>query len=134
MRSTTLILLAAATVVACTSSAYAQKNPAGVNPTHYQCHQVKPLDPPFKPRGVALRDQFGASKAEVIRPVMICAPTAKNNLRPRDTRTHYVCYEDKGPKTPERKVEIVNQFGKEIVAVVQPSMLCVPSLKILLKQ
>ena len=134
MRSTTLILLAAATVVAGVSTAQAQKNPPGVNPTHYQCYRVKPLDPQFKPRKVKLRDQFGASAAEVIRPVMICAPTTKNNLKPRDTRTHYVCYEDKGPKTPERKVAIANQFGKEIMVVVEPTLLCVPSLKKVLKQ
>ncbi len=35
---------------------------------------------------------------------------------------------------PERKVEIVNQFGKEIMVVAQPEFLCVPSLKKVLKQ
>jgi hypothetical protein len=135
MRSTTLIPLAAAMVfTGISTTAWAQKNPPGVNPTHYQCYRVIEEKPPFKERKVRLRDQFGASSAEVIKPEFICAPTLKNNLKPRDTRTHYVCYEDKGPKTPERKVEIVNQFGKEILVVAQPTVLCVPSRKYLLKQ
>jgi hypothetical protein len=133
MRSTTLILLAAATVVAGTSSAYAQKNPAGVNPTHYQCYRVAEKTP-FKERGVKLRDQFGTSGAKVLRPEFLCAPTDKNNLRARDRKTHYLCYEDVGPKAPERTVEIVNQFGKQILVVGGPVVLCVPSLKKVLKQ
>ena len=134
MRSTTLILLAAATVVAGVHSAQAHKNPAGVNPTHYQCYQVSQKEPMFKALKVELADQFGKSAAAVLKPVMLCAPTIKNKLRPRDRKTHYLCYTDEGPKPPERPVEVVNQFGKQILVVEKPTMLCVPSLKILLKK
>jgi hypothetical protein len=133
MRSTPLILLAAATVVACTNSAYAQKNPPRVNPTHYQCYRVKPLDPQFKPRVVELRDQFGKSRAKVLRPLFLCAPTDKNKLRARDRITHYLCYEDEGPKVPQRDVRTINQFGTENMEVANPALLCVPSLKRVIK-
>jgi hypothetical protein len=130
-----LILLATATAVAGLSvTAQAQRNPPGVNPTHYQCYRVAEKDPPFKPREVRLRDQFGASGAKVLKPMFLCAPTMKNNLKPSDTRTHYVCYEDEGPKAPDRPVGITNQFGKEILVVGGPVILCVPSTKTLIKQ
>lgn len=130
-----MILLAAATVVAGTSSAYAQKNPAGVNPTHYQCYRVVARQkPPFKQRVVTLRDQFGRSRAEVVQPEFLCTPTYKDKSKPKDTKTHYLCYEEKRASERKPTVEVINQFGKAIFVVAEPRLLCVPSLKRVIKK
>jgi hypothetical protein len=132
--ATTIVFAAGLSLVGTAAPALAQKNPPGVNPTHYQCYRVTEKEPAFKPRDVKLRDQFGGSAAKVLKPIMLCAPTDKNDLRARDRVTHYLCYEDEGPKAPEKVAEIVNQFGKEIVVVGGPTLLCVPSRKILPRQ
>jgi len=135
MKSTTLIGFAAAiSLIASGATALAQKNPPGVNPTHYQCYRVAEKEPAFKPREVKLSDQFGASGAKVLKPMFLCAPASKNDLAARDKVTHYLCYEDEGPKAPDRPVEVTNQFGKEILVVGGPAVLCVPSIKTLIKQ
>jgi hypothetical protein len=107
------------------------RNPPGVNPTHYQCYSVEA--PASEITLKALRDQFGASEAVKLgRPVMLCAPTQKNNLAPRDRTTHYLCYEEAGAKPADRKVRIINQLTKQTgiaLAVQAPRLLCVPSLK-----
>src|SRR5262249_17053402 len=56
------------------------KNPPGVNPTHYQCYRVSEVEP-FKPREVKLRDQFGTSTTKVSKTSFLCAPIDKNDLR-----------------------------------------------------
>jgi len=135
MKSTIVIVSAAAlSLIATAAPSLAQRNPPGVNPTHYQCYRVTEKEPAFKERAVKLRDQFGGSDAKVLKPVMLCAPTNKNNLEARDRITHYLCYEDEGPKPPEKVAEITNQFGKQIVVVNEPRLLCVPSRKVLPKQ
>lgn len=135
MKSNIVIVSAAAfSLIATATPSPAQKNPPGVNPTHYQCYRVTERDPAFKERAVKLRDQFGGSDAKVLKPIMLCAPTNKNDLAARDKITHYLCYEDEGPKAPEKVAEITNQFGKEVVVVNGPAMLCVPSRKVLSKQ
>ena len=45
---------------------------------------------------------------------------------------HYKCYQIKVVKAEEKipkQVELVNQFGKEIVQVLRPQTLCVPTEK-----
>ncbi len=113
--------------------AYGQgKDPRGVNPAHYQCYRVGESEG-FKPLDVKLADQFGASGAKVLKPVMLCAPTSKNGAAVKDQKTHLVCYEDEGPKPVDRKAKVLNQFGTSVLAVGGPTMLCVPSLKSLQK-
>jgi len=103
------------------------QNPPGVDPTHYQCYKV---EGPTRPIRVKLRDQFGeASPVTVARPMFLCAPTEKNGMEPRDSRTHYLCYQDRGVRTPNKGAVIRNQFGEMRVQVQTPAMLCVPSLK-----
>ena len=83
-----------------------------------------------------LRDQFGlAEGVKLVKPLYLCAPTAKNGANPRDRTTHYLCYEDEGVKPVGKKARIINQLTKETgieLAVEKPVMLCVPSLKKLL--
>jgi hypothetical protein len=104
------------------------QNPPGIGPTHYQCYKVE-----GPTRAVTLRtlkDQFGGAEGVAVgAPMFLCAPTAKNGAAPRDARTHYLCYQDKGVRTPNKGALIVNQFGQMRVRVLTPAMLCVPSLK-----
>ena len=127
------LTLAAALIFGTTSLARAQgSDPPGVNPAHYQCYKVSEAVP-FKPVAVTLKDQFGNSKATVVNPVMICAPTSKNGAVVKDQKTHLVCYQDEGPKAPEKRVRVQNQFGQDVLTVGGAAMLCVPSLKTVLK-
>ena len=110
------------------------RNPPNVNPTHYQCYTVEAPTSTIELR--ALRDQFGLSEGVKLEKIMfLCAPTAKNLVRPRDPITHYLCYEDFNVKPANRKARIVNQLTKVTgidLVVEKPVMLCVPSLKRLL--
>jgi hypothetical protein len=130
-------LIAASSVfatMAFLSTAHAQgKDPAGVNPAHYQCYRVSEAAP-FKPVGVKLKDQFNASDAKILKPVMLCAPTSKNGAAVKDPKTHLVCYEEEGGKAADKLVSVTNQFGTEKLTVGGPTMLCVPSLKTVIKQ
>jgi hypothetical protein len=104
------------------------KDPPGVNPAHYQCYRVAEGQP-FQAREVKLADQFGASGAKVLKPIVLCAPVSKNGAPVRDKRTHLMCYEDEGPKAVDKKVAVTNQFGTETLSVGGSWTLCVPSLK-----
>lgn len=116
------------------SAANAQgKDPPGVNPAHYQCYRVSEQST-FKPVGVTLKDQFGTSETKVLKPIMLCAPTSKNGAAVKDQRTHLVCYQDEGGKAADKLVSVTNQFGNEKLTVGGPTMLCVPSLKTVIKQ
>ena len=104
------------------------QNPPGVDPTHYQCYKVEGTARPVTLR--TLKDQFGAAERVAVgAPMFLCAPTAKNGAEPRDERTHYLCYQDKGVRTPNKGALLTNQFGELRVRVTTPAMLCVPSLK-----
>jgi hypothetical protein len=77
--------LTAAFALAAAAPAFGQgKNPPGVDPTHYQCYGVA-LAKAMKPITVTLKDQFGSAKVQVIQPVYLCSPTAKNEQAPKDT-------------------------------------------------
>lgn len=113
--------------------AFAQdgRNPRGVNPTHYQCYTVETSNEPATLK--VLRDQFGVSEqVKLGKAVMLCAPTGKNGVAPKDTITHYLCYEDLGVKPVNRKAVVINQLTKPAglpLAIRAARMLCVPSLK-----
>jgi hypothetical protein len=96
---------------------------------HYQCYLVKPLRQ-LKPRRVGLVDQFGKSAPTVVRMVSLCAPVRKNASPLFDKRDHLACYQLRSAQQfHPRRVEIVNQFGRARLVVVQPQTLCLPSLK-----
>jgi hypothetical protein len=79
-------------------AAHAQgKNPSGVNPTHYQCYEVA-SNQSFQPSEVKLRDQFGGSQVQLLKPNYICAPVRPKRHRPVD-----------------KKVQVQNQFGRDVM-------------------
>jgi len=102
-------------------------NPPGVNPAHYQCYKVTGQS---HPTIVRLRDQFGATpNVRALQPVFLCAPVAKNEEPISDERTHLVCFADSGIRSPNRTVQVTNQFGTQTLKVATPAALCVPSIK-----
>lgn len=118
--------------------AFAQdgRNPRGVNPTHYQCYTVAASNESATLK--ILRDQFGVSEqVKLGTAVMLCAPAGKNGVATKDTVTHYLCYEDERMKPVNKKAVVINQFTKPEglpLTIGTPRMLCVPSLKRLLRQ
>jgi hypothetical protein len=120
--------LASALVLGIDAPARAQgENPPGVNPEHYECYrvtgQIRPV--PIK----LLKDQFGSGSARVMRPLFLCNPVQKNDQEIKDLKTHLVCYQIVGLKPANKTVRVVNQFGAQILKVLDPQVLCVPSLK-----
>jgi hypothetical protein len=106
------------------------QNPPGVNPEHYECYQVVGE---MRPITVRLKDQFGASEARVVKIVYLCNPVQKNEQPVKDERTHLVCYQIIGPKPANRVVRVINQFGNQQLRVTAAQLLCVPSLKEVIK-
>ena len=100
---------------------------------HFQCYGVDPGSA-FKPRTVALADQFGRSKALVSQLTTLCAPVRKNGGAVRNARAHLVCYPiTRKPAFRSRKVVITNQFEKGTrLVVVRPVQLCLPTGKAVL--
>jgi len=125
-------LVCVSALVPITSALAQEKDPAGVNPAHYQCYRISEVEA-FKPLGVTLADQFGKAEVKVLKPVMLCAPVSKNRAAVKDSKTHLVCYEDEGLEPANKKVAVINQFGKATLTVGGPAMLCVPSLKTVIK-
>lgn len=98
-------------------------------PDHFECYSVSGR---FRPLDVQLRDQFGAEHVRVLRAVRICNPAQKNGVPIQHPIQHLECYEikDLGGRFKSRLVRVRDQFGIEVLAVVRPRTLCVPSLKI----
>jgi hypothetical protein len=107
--------------------AHAQ-NPRGVDPTHYQCYVVTSTER-FSGKEVKLHDQFGETQVTLQKPNFICAPVRKDHSRPRDERTHFVCYHGFEGQSVNKRVRVQNQFGNDVLGVGKPVFVCVPSLK-----
>ena len=123
--------LAAACVLGVSAPARAQgENPEGVNPEHYLCYRVTGQTRPIP---VKLKDQFGAAEGRVMRPLFLCNPVQKNNQEIKDEKTHLVCYQVAGVKPANKPVRVKNQFGTQPLRVSNAQLLCVPSLKEVLK-
>lgn len=102
---------------------------------HFTCYSVtgSPVN-----EQVTLVDQFDVQdgrveRPTVLEPVTLCAPTIKTAngvVTPvTDPEWHLVCYRIEDRRFRPRTVLVRNQFGRELVRVVRPVELCVPSLK-----
>jgi hypothetical protein len=132
MRIISIALTIALACLVLIGPAHAQgQNPPGVNPTHYQCYEVTSVES-FTPIEVKLRDQFGRSQVTLQKPNYICAPVQKNASRPRDRSTHLVCYFGFDAQPVNKRVRVVNQFGRDVLGVGKPVFVCAPSLKAIL--
>ena len=68
-----------------------------------------------------------------MRPVFLCNPVQKNNQEIKDEKTHLVCYQVTGVKPANKSVRVKNQFGDPSLRVDGAQLLCVPSLKEVVK-
>jgi hypothetical protein len=128
---TSIIVAICLGMVALTAAPVQAKDPEGVNPTHFLCYRVVQTSA-LKPTSVKLQDQFGASGSKLGKAVMLCTPVSKNGEPVKDKRTHLTCYTIT-PKKVGKKVLVVHQFGKQTLSVASSYMLCLPSLKEVMK-
>jgi hypothetical protein len=115
-------------VIAIMPASAKEANPPGVNPQHYQCYGVVETTP-AQSHPLVLRDQFGGSENKTAKAALLCNPVSKNHEDIRDRTTHLVCYQIAPGKSVDKKVHIENQFGRSVLSVNSPRLLCVPSLK-----
>ena len=100
--------------------------PAQPSLEHFHCYSLKRSR--FRSRTVALRDQFGARRAQVRRRGELCNPVRKNREPFANRRAHLQCYGAAG-KPLNRLVAVQNQFGSQRLLVGSPRRLCLPSEK-----
>ena len=119
-------ILAIGIGMALIAPAQAQKNPDGVNPTHFQCYRVsqqKPIKGEAK-----VKDQFTGMSYKLGAAMFLCAPASKNGEPVKDEKTHLTCYSIPA-KNAGKKVMVTHQFGEQVLAVGGSVTLCLPSLK-----
>lgn len=130
-----IVSLSALLALALVGSAAAQ-NPVGAaeatplaTQNHYKCYDV-PQFGPFAPPSVRLKDQFGATEGQAIRPFLHCNPVDKNGEGIPYPDVHLLCYElVEGPYLGPFALRIDNQFGSLHIRTDRPRVLCVPSYK-----
>jgi hypothetical protein len=100
---------------------------------HFQCYKGK-FVPRFKRRPVTLEDQFGSTPAKAVRPRFFCNPVAKTVGGVKtpifDPGSHLKGYRIRqGQPFQPRRVAVSNQFGYQILEVVKPVLLFLPTRK-----
>lgn len=122
-------------VLVLAGSAWAQTPVGAAAPTplasqnHYKCYDI-PQHQQFAPRNVALRDQFGITQGQAVRPILHCNPVNKNGEGIPYPDVHLLCYElVEAPYLGIWPLNIQNQFGSLNIRADQPRVLCVPSYK-----
>lgn len=100
---------------------------------HFLCYKVSDFSG-FEPVKVKLKDQFQGFATAVLKPTLLCNSVQKNNELIMDPKRHLVCYTIARQKPRDVSVLVSNQFddGQKLF-VTEPTILCVPSLKKLLK-
>jgi hypothetical protein len=130
---TAAILLTIGAGIAFVSPAQAQgKDPPGVNPTHFVCYRVSQATK-LKPAAVKLKDQFGAFGSKIGNPLFLCAPVSKNGEEVKDSKTHLTCYSISA-KNAGKKVKVTHQLGSQVLTVGGSVVLCLPSIKEVMKK
>ena len=95
---------------------------------HFQCYEVKPAF--FTPLTVTVQDQFGTLTETLRFPHRLCAPANKNGEGILDPTDHLAGYTTKPPAFTKRVNQtVVDQFGTQLLDVVRPDVLMVPSSK-----
>jgi hypothetical protein len=95
---------------------------------HFQCYEVKPAF--FAGLTVTVQDQFGTLTETIRYPHRLCAAANKNGEGIQDPTHHLVGYRTKpSPFTKRLRQTLVDQFGTQLLDVVRPDVLDVPSSK-----
>ena len=107
--------------------------PAGSDPErvldHMRCYGVAPRT---APRTVTLRDQFGRTRARVIRLVQLCNPVQKTyrgaTTKVARRRAHLACYTIR-EATPARARAVIvrNQLERRRLRTIRAETLCLPT-------
>lgn len=103
--------------------------PAQPRLEHFKCYDVRRLGRRFKQRTVSLVDQFGSEAAQVVKPRDLCNPVQKNNEPFQNRADHLKCYTIRTPAFRQRQAFVRNQFGSDVLTVIKPDRLCLPSVK-----
>jgi hypothetical protein len=95
---------------------------------HFQCYEVKPAS--FASLTVTVQDQFGTLTEGIRFPHRLCAPANKNGEGILDPTDHLAGYLTKPPPFTRRQNQtVVDQFGTQLLDVVRPDVLMVPTSK-----
>jgi hypothetical protein len=101
---------------------------------HYKAYAVlDPLGP--MPISVVLTDQFdprfgGSQTVKELTPAFFCVPVQKNEHEISHPEEDLAVYRfDPPPVVPQFEVPVKDQFGQQVLRVIQPLFLCVPSFK-----
>jgi hypothetical protein len=96
---------------------------------HFGCYSIKPH--PLRRRELGLSDQFGDSRAQLLRPQTLCAPAQKNREPLRNRRAHLECFGIRRDARFEstRTVAVRNQFGSTVLELTRAVSLCAPTSK-----
>ena len=99
---------------------------------HFQCYEIHA--PVRIIPGVGLDDEFGTSTVDVIEARRLCNPADKNGEDPSAPADpdHFEGYKirQRTPNfVPVRNRAVVNQFGTQVLTLVKPDFLFVPSAK-----
>jgi len=101
----------------------------GLKGNHYTCYSVEVIGGGFDQRTVTIKDQFDGSEPYVVQVEWLCTPVDKNGEGIEDKEEHLLCYRlEKGAEV-NRSVLASNQFGGEVLAVLNAAYLCVPATK-----
>jgi hypothetical protein len=86
----------------------------------------------FRVQKVAIRNQFGPARLDVVGPSRLCAPARVDvgrNPRAAAQVDHFKCYSVRGPAAKGRSVKVSDRFGSAQVKVLLPALLCAPAQK-----
>jgi hypothetical protein len=121
----------AAGLVAVAALAAAGTSAAKLPVDHYACYPAQLTG--GKLPNVTAKNQFGSGSVQVGAPSSVCAPADKDGSGIIDKAAHLTCYAVTHAQgwTGSRRVQITNQFGTQVMAVVlsPPQTLCLPSSK-----
>jgi nitrous oxidase accessory protein NosD len=93
---------------------------------HFLCYGASAW---FRGTKVSLSDEFGEWDARVKKVVSFCNPVDKDGEGIFDPTAHLACYDLSSHRFHQRYVTVSDQFGEQILKIVQPESLCVPSEK-----
>ena len=98
---------------------------------HYKCYKATGAAAAVV---VSLKDQFHTERARVAKLLRLCTPVQKNETKIQHPLVHLACYQifdvTGGRPFSPLLVRVRNQFGIEVLRVLRPKELCVPSQKI----
>ncbi len=103
--------------------------PAQVSIDHYLCYRPGTLGSPLGVNAT-FTDQFYSQAHDLGSAWMFCAPAVKNGEAPIDDPwNHLVCFQFDQPGPGVNEIPIRNQFGSEVVDLLQRWGVCLPARK-----